>query len=330
MIAFAEFDEAMAWLIRGLIEYGWTDITKGQPIPTAPGPGGFDLSFVPDSQGRSGILLRMAALAGHQRNHEDDNYCFEVKLTRVQHTVGVAVRCPECNYLQEFVFDATNPLWMSGYIHQALTEYIPEFVRWRIGGGELTWAQRQGVPPIDGDPCSASLAGWIRHELSMNRVFSPTLWGAGVARPATSGVVAASGPIAAVGNYGSKPGSVAASAEELLAMPAKALTTMTGLGALAALLAALNVAVTLAVFQLDRMFAVTTSAAFFILIGSGAVASFFGIREFRQAKGTTLPWVSIIYSGLVPICCFVGMPIAIWVALRWNDPRVKQIRHASR
>ena len=330
MIAFAEFDEAMAWLIRGLIEYGWTDITKGHPLPSAQGPGGFDLSFVPDSQGRSGILLRMAAMAGNQRSHEDDSYCFDVKLTRVQNQIGFAVRCPECNYLQEFVFDAENPLWLAGYIHQALTEYVPEFVRWRLGGGELTWAQRQGVPPIDGDPCSASLSGWIQRELSMNRVFGPSLWGAGTAKQTTQGFVASSSPIASVGNYGSKPGSAAATAEELLALPTKALSTMTALGALAALMAALNVAVTLAVFQFDRMFAVFTSTAFFAVIGTGAVASVFGIREFRKAQGTILPWVSIIYSGLVPICCFVGTPISIWVALRWNDPRVKQIREAAR
>ena len=330
MIAFAEFDEAMAWLIRGLIEYGWVDITKGQTTPASSDAGGFDLSFIPDSQGRSGILLRMAAMAGSQRSHEDDNYCFEVKLTRVQNQSGVAVRCPECNYLQEFVFDANNPLWLAGYIHQALTEYVPEFVRWRLGGGELTWAQRQGVPPIEGEPCSASLAGWIQRELAMNRIFSPSLWGVPSAKPVTSGVIASANPIAAVGNYGSKPGSAAATAEDLLALPAKALITMTSLGALAALMAALNVIVTIAVFQFDRMFAVLTSTAFFAIIGSGAVASFFGIREFREAKGNVLPWLSIIYAGVVPICCFVGTPISIWVAMRWMDPRVKQIRQASR
>ena len=144
--AFANFDEPFAWLIRGLIEYGWKDITKGQPMPSTEGAGGFDLSFVPESQGRSGILLRMPAMVGGQRCHEDDSYGFEVRLTRVQGQPGIAARCAECNFLQEFAFDPNNPVWMAGYLHQALTQYVPEYVRWRLDGGELSWAQRQGVP----------------------------------------------------------------------------------------------------------------------------------------------------------------------------------------
>ena len=63
-VAFADFDEALAWLIRGLVEYGWTDITRSQMVPSADGPGGFDLSFIPESQGRSGLVIRMAAISG--------------------------------------------------------------------------------------------------------------------------------------------------------------------------------------------------------------------------------------------------------------------------
>jgi hypothetical protein len=328
MVAFADFDEAIAWLIRGLVEYGWTDITRSQMVPSTSGPGGFDLSFVPESQGRSGVVLRMPAMSGAQRCHEDDTYSFEVKLTQVQGHQGVAVRCAECNYLQEYTFDPDNPMWMAGYIHQSLSDYVPEYVRWRLGGGELSWAQRQGVPPVDGEPCSASLSGWIQQQLSLNRVFDVTMWGGGRAVERAEGTLASGSPIAAIGNYGSKPGSPAATVEDLLSRPGRALTIMVSLGGLAASMAALNVVVTLAVFQLDRMFAVTTSIAFFLVVGSGAVASFFGVRQYKKAHGTILPWVAIVYTALVPICCFVGTPVAIWAALRWRDPRVKTIRAA--
>jgi len=327
-VAFADFDEALAWLIRGLIEYGWTDITRSQMVTATAGPGGFNLSFVPESQGRSGVVLRMAAISGAQRCHEDDTYAFEIKLTQVQGHQGVAVRCAECNYLQEFVFDPDNPMWMAGYIHQSLVDYVPEYVRWRLGGGELTWAQRQGVPPVEGEPCSASLSGWIQQQLSLSRVFDVTMWGGGRAVARADGALASGTPIAAVGNYGSKPGSAAATVEDVLARPARALTIMVGLGGLAAAMAALNVVVTLAVFQLDRMFAVASSSVFFLLVGTGAVASFFGVRQYKQAQGTVLPWVAITYAGLVPICCFAGAPVAIWAAIRWQKPEVKAIRAA--
>jgi hypothetical protein len=220
-------------------------------------------------------------------------------------------------------------MWMAGYIHQSLSEYVPEYVRWRLGGGELSWAQRQGVPPVEGEPCSASLSGWIQQQLSLNRVFDVTMWGGGRAVASAEGTLAANSPIAAVGNYGSKPGSAAATVEDLLSRPARALTIMMGLGGLAASMAALNVVVTLAVFQLDRMFAVASSSVFFMVVGTGAVASFFGVRQYQKAQGSILPWVSILYAAVVPICCFLGVPIAIWAALRWRDPRVKSIRSAN-
>ena len=327
--AFSNFDEPFAWLIRGLIEYGWTDITKGQPLPAQEGPAGFDLSFVPESQGRSGVLLRMPAVVGGTRCHEDDSYGFEVRLTRVQGQPGIAARCAECNFLQEFAFDPNNPVWMAGYLHQSLTEYVPEYVRWRLDGGELSWAQRQGVPPIEGEPCSASLAGWIQQQLAMNRTFDLTLWTA--APPTVAGVnTGMSGsPVAAIGNYGSQNGTPVATIETLLAGPARAMSVMAILGALAGFMALLNVVVTIAFFQFDRLFAIFSSGLFFAFSMSGAVASHFGIQQYRTGKGTVLPWVAIAYPALVPICCFAGLPVAIWSAKRWMDPRVKTIRDST-
>ena len=327
--AFANFDEPFAWLIRGLIEYGWKDITKGQPMPSTEGAGEFDLSFVPESQGRSGILLRMPAMVGGQRCHEDDSYGFEVRLTRVQGQPGIAARCAECNFLQEFAFDPNNPVWMAGYLHQALTQYVPAYVRWRLDGGELSWAQRQGVPPVEGETCSASLSGWIQQQLSLNRNFDTSLW-TGVPQAATTGGSGVGGsPIASVGNYGSKNGSPVATIETLLSGPARAMSVMAILGALAGFTAMLNVVVTIAFFQFDRLFAIFSSGLFFMFAMSGAVASHFGIQQYRAAKGKVLPWVAIAYPAVMPICCFAGLPIAIWSAKRWMDPRVKAFRNTT-
>ena len=221
-IAFGHFDEPFAWLIRGLIEYGWTDITRNRVLPPS-AAGGFNLSFIPDSQGQSGIILSVPAVAGSQRCHADEAYAFEVKLIDVSGAPGFAVRSEACNYLQEFVFSPENPVWAAGYIHQALTEYVAEFVRWRLGGGELTWAQRQGVPAIDGRPCSASLASWVNQQLNLNRHFDATLWGQGVQHTADASTP--NTPMITEGNYGKiTPGGSQPS--QLLRGPSRALLMM--------------------------------------------------------------------------------------------------------
>ena len=112
--------------------------------------------------------------------------------------------------------------------------------------------------------------------------------------------------------------------------PATALSVMVYLGGLAAALSLVNILVTIAVFKLDRMFALTTNIMFVLLAGAGAAAAWFGVREYKQVKGRVLPWIAIAYSGLLPICCFAGLPVAIWAAMKWNDPEVKSIRKSNR
>ena len=55
-IAFASFDEPHAWLIRGLVEYGWTDLGRGGPVP--PGSfGALSLVRLTGNDGCDGFLL---------------------------------------------------------------------------------------------------------------------------------------------------------------------------------------------------------------------------------------------------------------------------------
>ena len=325
--AFAHFDEPLAWLVRGLIEYGLTDVTTNAPIP--PGSlGGFDLSFIPASQGQSGLVLRLPAAAGGQVCSEDDYYSFDIKLIHIDDAQGFAVRCADCNYLQEFTFDPSNPLWAAGYIHQSLSEYVPEFVRWRLGGGELTWAQRQGVPEVTGEPCSASLATWLNQQLTLHRAFHARLWGQVTADQASAQRATAT-PMVTVGNFGVQNGAGGTTPRSLLQGPAGALSVMIYLGGVAAVMALVNVLLTVALFGVDRMFAVTTSILLLLFAGGGGVAAWFGLREYRQMKGTILPWVAIVYPALIPICCLGGLPISIWAGMRWSDPAVVARRNAN-
>jgi len=328
--AFAQFDEPLAWLIRGLIEYGWADVSRGAAIPQG-ALGGFDLSFIPDSQARSGLLLRVPATADGQRHHEDDSYTFEVQLASLHSGTGFTVRCANCNYLQEFGFDPENPGWAAGYIHQGLSEYVPEYVRWRMGGGELTWAQRQGIPEVDSEPCTASLASWIGQQLSLQQTFDARLWGAGkvATGPAVADPNAPISPIATVGNHGAavaRGQSPTDAARASLNGPANALMAAIGIGGIGAALAILNILVTIAVFGVDRMFAVITSMGFAAIASVGAAGAWFGVKQYREMRGDALPWVAIIYPSILPICCFAGLPLSIWAGIRWEAPAVKAIR----
>ncbi len=172
-IAFGTFDEPHAWLIRGLIEYGWPDVSRsGGYVP--PGVfGGLDLSRLPETEGREGIVLEVPATVNGQRFDDDGTYHFQAQVIRsaTNGQLALAVRCPEANYIQEFAYDATNPTWAAGFIHQALTQYVPQFIQWRQQGGEVTWAQRQGIVEMDGEPCSGPLSGFVAESIRAGRSF---------------------------------------------------------------------------------------------------------------------------------------------------------------
>jgi len=328
-VAFSTFDEPFAWLIRGLVEYGWRDATRSRLVPQGTF-GGFDLSLLPGSQGRDGLVLLVPALADGRRCHEDESYSFEVQLTRNDQGPCFAMRSSDCNYLQEFSYDPENPLWSAGYIHQALTEYVPDFVRWRLGGGALTWGQRQGVPTVEAEPCSASMASWLSEQVRLNRTLDlgpqQGWWMGGEASgTAQSGGSSPLGPIAVAGNAAGTL-HVEPMGLNLLQRPANALSTMVWVHGMAACCAVINIISTVVMFGGDRKFAAASSFVFILYVGGMTWVARKGIAEYREARGKVLPWVAIAYAGLVPVCCLGGLPVAIWAAIRWQDKRVKAIR----
>jgi len=170
--AFAHFDEPHAWLIRGLVEYGWADQSRTTAPPPQGSVGGMDLTGFPDSVGAKGIVLELAAWADGEWCHEDGSYRFEVKLSALSSGgLGFIVRCPDANYFQEFAYDPQNPTWAAGYLHQAVTTHVPEFVRWRLGGGQLDWSTRAGIPEVDGETCSPQLSSFVSQALNRNQRF---------------------------------------------------------------------------------------------------------------------------------------------------------------
>jgi hypothetical protein len=124
------------------------------------------------SGGSHGLLMEVPARAEGQVCLEDGQYQFRAHLIRDGGHLVFVLRCPEANYFQEFVYDPQNPTWAAGYIHQALSEYVAGFVRWRLGGGEVSWGERAGIPEVITDPPSPLLVSFIRERVNRNLVFN--------------------------------------------------------------------------------------------------------------------------------------------------------------
>ena len=108
--------------------------------------------------------------------------------------------------------------------------------------------------------------------------------------------------------------------------PTKALMAAIGVGGLTCIMALLNILVTIAVFGLDRPFALVTSTLFVMITATGGVAAWMGLKHIKAFDDDHLAWATIAYPAVIPVCCFVGLPLSIWAGLRWQSPAVKAIR----
>lgn len=339
--AFAGFQEPHAWLIRGLVEYGWPDVTRASGRVPPDEFGGFDLTRFSGTQGRDGFSLCVPALADGSWLQEDGVYDFIVKMTRsMDGQIVFMVRCPEANFLEEFPFDSDNPQYVAGYIHQSLTRYVPDFVRWRQSGGEVTWAQRAGMPEIQGEPSSSLLSQFINERVNLRRsmdVGPEERWWMDETAPSWSG-----GDIASVGRAAENERNDAGElqeaarfmAESTIKAPAAALTFFSVTGLLSGLFWLGNIVVTLGLISAELLTRPASSYIFsimfsfgvgFLLLGGGAI-SIAGARSYRRLKGSPLVWFSMAYVAASPLCCALGIPMAGWALYAWSRPEVKAIR----
>lgn len=339
-IAFLNLNEPHAWLIRGLVEYGWRDLTgRGGVVP--PGaPGGFDVSRLPGSIGKDGITLIVPAERDGRRV-EEGIYEFEVKVTGSAPSIKIVARCPDCNYLDEFPYDPQNPSWAAGYLVQGVSRHVADFVAWRLSGGELSWSQRAGVPEVQGDPCTGELVRFVQTRLrKVNSSFeqgpaegwwmgaTPSPWGAG--------------PVAALGQGGGDPvyvsaagraelaamGGATASVERVTALdtvarPGGWLSLFVGACMFLGVLALLNALVTYYFYGSGRMFALVANILFGLVIVGGGLLAKRGIRCFREVREHWSVYFGLAYIALTPVCCLLGLPLAAWGLWVWFRPEVR-------
>jgi len=338
--AFQSFNEPHAWLIRGLVEYGWRDITGGGGVVPPGAPGGFDVSRIPGSQGKDGLVLVLPAEADGQRV-EEGSYEIEVKITGRAPEIKVVARCAECNLLAEYPYDVQNPSWAAGYLHQGLVAHVAEFVRWRQQGGELTWTQRQGLPTIDGDGCSSGLIQFIQRRLriagsSFEQGPGEGWWLDAAAAPFGAGPVAsvgkgagdpvyisAAGRKALLGRDGESATVERVAALDAVARPAGWIGIAIGFCIGLGVLWLLNGIVTLYSFGTGRMFALVFSVAFGVALVGGGFLARRGLQRYREVAPHWSVWFMLAYVGLTPLCCLFGLPLAGWGLWVWQKPEVR-------
>ncbi|MEL6347601.1 MAG: hypothetical protein AAFV53_31125 [Myxococcota bacterium] len=339
--AFATFREPHAWLIRGLVEYGYPDVTPdGGRVP--PGVfGGLDLSRFSSTSGRDGVTVIIPAVADGDWVQEDGAYSFTVRLTRNdQGQLAFVVRSPDANYIQQFDFDPSQPTYAAGFIHQALQEYVPEFVRWRLQGNEVGWSQRDGLPEFPGEPCSTGLAQFIGGRIRTRQRFDAGPhegWWIGDAPAPKQMIYATVGR--ASENIRDEDGQMQAADRaqiiQTVSVPAGALTFLSSLGILQGVLWLLNVPLTLGLYAGGMLNRELTSYLLSLVFSSvlglglliGGIVSVMGARRYRQLRGGIVPWVSMVYTAFAPsMCCLFGLPVSVWAAITWNRPAVVQAR----
>ena len=363
-IAFASFDEPHAWLLRGLVEYGWPDWSRAKTQSTPAGFGGIDLRPWMEGDGRDGIVLAVPAQAQGRPCVDDGVYTFTVQVQRRQGGIAAIVRCPEANFFQEFPYDPYNPTWAAGYIHQSLQSYVPQYVAWRLAGGELGWAQREGVPKVAGEPASAGLISFLRGRLQANSPLE-LLWAEGwaVGRPGqvgstgiplprvvggasapltppspTSGIVAGAGsnePLYlsaaardALARGETRPGlpqNDAVQAKARTRKPANALLTMSALTGIQSLFWLAD-SFTIVAWYRDSLGALLFSLPLFLVLLPASAIAAYGAWQMREVRTSPLPWVSMAVAALSPVCCIAGVPLAYWAAKAWMDPMVVAVR----
>jgi hypothetical protein len=152
MAAIAESDDLHAWLIRGLVEAGLPDHTRGGATWTA--EGALNLENYIQDQGVGGILLQFLGQMG-DLPQPDDEYTYQVAVVRGAAGTGVRVVCVDTLFDHTFPDEPKEEL--AAHILAQLRAHNDAFTAWRKKGGETTYAQRAAIPAAGGTPCDRGL-----------------------------------------------------------------------------------------------------------------------------------------------------------------------------
>ncbi|MBM75809.1 MAG: hypothetical protein CMK59_10450 [Proteobacteria bacterium] len=172
--AFHHFSDAYAWLIRGLITYGWQDLSLN-PRKLPKTGFGFDLNPLIESYGSTGLKLVVIAQREDGSWYESDGtYTLFAKLGKDEwNRPAFLLRSAQISYAQYHLFVANNPLYAAGYIHDALHREIPEYIR-KKEANQLYQEDLQ-LDDIVPEPCDQELIQYLYERLHYKQSFDDAI-----------------------------------------------------------------------------------------------------------------------------------------------------------
>lgn len=132
-IAFADCNDPYAWVIRGLLDYGWQDLSLDPHSYPQQSGRGFDLRHLIDPMSNFGIRLVVLSIDGQgQWYRRDESYEFEVRYIRnLKQEDCILLRSDEMAFSRLFPIVRDQPLYSAGYIQEAIQAQVPVFVERR-------------------------------------------------------------------------------------------------------------------------------------------------------------------------------------------------------
>ncbi|MES2640958.1 MAG: hypothetical protein V4850_15820 [Myxococcota bacterium] len=327
--AIAESNDLYAWLIRGFVESGLPDHTRGGREWTA--TGALNLENFIQEQGAGGIGLEFRGQAVADPSPEDE-YTYQVSVVRGPEGTQIVVRCAET--LFHHAFEVSEPIEaLAGHILGQLRAHNDAFTAWRAKGGETTYAQRVGIPNVKGTTCDRALVTVLETLRRANRSVAEG--------PANKWWIKAGGKgsvtkiEAGLGlepEYRTKKAMVRVSPEDLAHAKrlrgAGMLLILSGLASMGFLVLATAFA-GYNVYTLGTRGITSQPWLMASMVGTlvfGGVQIFGGLR-LRALRNMGLVRVLAIL-GMLPClapCCGVGIPVGAWVLYLLHDDRSSKV-----
>lgn len=332
MPAIADSDDLYAWLIRGFVESGLPDHTRGGREWTA--TGALNLENFIQEQGAGGIVLEFRGQAGESPS-PDDEYTYSVSVVRDDAGTHVVVRCAETLFHHAFPGELGpgEPMdVLAGHILTQLRAHNDAFTTWRAQGGETSYAQRLGIPEVRGSTCDRALVTVLEGLRRSNRSVTEgpaNKWWVKTTGPASRKIEAGLGQEP---QYRTKKELVSISPEDLAHAKRLRGAGMLLLLSGAASLGFLVLATAFAGYNVYQVgFAGLRSQPWLVasLFGTmffGAVQVFGGLR-LRALRSRGLVRVLAVL-GMLPClapCCGLGIPVGAWVLYLLHDERSSKV-----
>lgn len=346
MPAIADSDDVYAWLIRGFVEAGLPDHTRGDREWLA--SGALSLEGFVAERGADGVVLEFLGQA-QDRPAPDDEYTYRVVVERDADGARIVVRS------EDTLFHHVFASWGGGspprnapprgdelerFAEQIVVEvrsHNARFTEWRAQGGVVTLGQRRGLPPANGAPADRALVATIDTLLRNHRSVAE-----GPANKWWVKAAPSAGPAKIEAGLGIEPQYITRKAgtqltAEDVAHAARLRTAGAVLMASSALSALVFVGAVLAsgwnMYQQGPRWVLAqgwpTAAsvgASFVFVGVHLVAGY-KLRSLR-ARGLVL---GLTILGMLPClapCCLGGFPVGAWVLYLLRDERSKKVFNA--